>query len=320
MADFRLRDYSDGYLYNLKRNDYDRNISEFINRAHRINKDNQQIQDMLAILKLQNMASYFSRVFKSNNTVLCIGEKALPRAFKSFVAKDPKDGGKRKLFVDCTGIIYMKGDGEYTFTNRDLTLLVSSIIAGAHNMIYYNLPEKVLNRNAIVESGASSFAKLVYYISDYLRLSSDLKAQGLIKYYAAKYFQITIMGKDVSESVETRSMKIGGISEREVMMLNDITLSSMKPEERFKDFTSLVEAIKLITRSQLSKEAFLDKWMHALGNGTQFALELYPGFVNLMVHAYTGDGIVMQKTIEKVVGRELIDYYTAINQLGGELL
>ena len=322
MADLKLKDYSDGYIYNLRRSEYDRGIVDFINHAHRIDKNAQQIQDMLAVLKLQNTSSYFSRVFKSDNTVLCIGERALPRAFKVFVAKDPKNGGKRKLFVDCTGIVDRSSTGgEYSFANRDLPMLVALIIAGAHDMIYYNLPEKVLNKNSILDSATSSFSKLVFYIADYLRLTSDLKAQGLIKYYASKYFQLVCMGKDLSESVENRAMKIGGISEREVMMLNDITFADIKPEDRYKDFTSLIAAIKSITRSsQLTKEAFLDKWMHAIGNGSQFTLELYPAFANMMVHAYIGDGVVMQKTIEKVVGREMVEYFSAIDQLGGEVL
>ena len=255
----------------------------------------------------------------SPNTILCINETALPRAFKTMVAKYPSSGGARKLFVDCTGIIYATDSG-YSFSNRDLPILVADIIAGAHAMLYYNLPVKVLNKNDILLYGSTCFSKLVFYITDYLRLTSDIKSQGLVKYYAAKYFQISCMGKEECESVENRALKISQISDREAMMLNDITLSGIPKDVLYKDFSSFIEAIKLITKSQLTKEAFLDKWMMAIGKGTHFALETYPAFANMMIHAYIGDGMTMQKTIEKVVGRDMINYFSAINSLGSELL
>ncbi len=318
MAD-KLKDYSDSYLYNLRRGEYEKGLGDFILHAHRIDKTNQSFQDLRAMLKLQNTAKFFDKVLMSPNTILCIGTTSLPRAFKSIVAKDPKDSGKKKLFIDCTGIIFEKESG-YSFSNRELTMLIGNILAGAHIMLYYNAPDKVLNKNDLISSASNCFAKLIFYISDYLRLTSDLKAQGYIKYYAAKYFQTSCMGKELSDSVENRALKIGGISASEAMILNDVILSNIPTEVRYKDFDSLINAIKAITKSNLTKEAFLDKWMMAIGKGTQFSMEIYPAFAAMMIHAYVGDGMTMQKTIEKVVGREMIDYFIAVNQLGGDLL
>lgn len=314
----KIKDYSDTYLYNLRRREYEDGLFDYISHAHRIDKSDPTIQDLRSMLKMQNTSNYFDKVFMSPNTILCINERALPRAFKVMVAKDPKANGTKKLFIDCTGVIYKRETG-YTFSNRELSVLVAEVLAGAHNMLYYMNNDKVINKNAIIEAGCDCFSKLVFYIADYLRLTSDMKSQGLIKYYATKYFQLSVMGKDLSESVENRALKIGGISDREAMMLNDIILAPMQGD-KYKDFASMVDAIKCITKSTLTKEAFLDKWMMAIGKGTQFSLEVYPAFTNMMVHAYIGDGMTMQKTIEKVVGRDMIEYFTAINQLGGELI
>ena len=60
-------------------------------------------------------------------------------------------------------------------------------------MIYFVSPDKLINNNSILEDGCKCFSSLVYYIIDYLRLSSDIKVKGRIVYLASKYYMLNIL-------------------------------------------------------------------------------------------------------------------------------
>jgi hypothetical protein len=47
--------------------------------------------------------------------------------------------------------------------------------------------------------------------------------------------------------------------------------------------------------------------MHLYGVGTVFALEFLPTFLSLITDAYCGVYLNMQKTIEKILGKDLVE-------------
>ena len=56
--------------------------------------------------------------------------------------------------------------------------------------------------------------------------------------------------------------------------------------------------------------------MYIYGIGTAFALEFFPAFSAMLTDAYVGCYINNQKTIEKIVGRDMTEYTKTILRIG----
>ena len=70
---------------------------------------------------------------------------------------------------------------------------------------------------------------------------------------------------------------------------------------------------------QLKLENFIDKWAFVYGSGTQYGTELYTCFASIITNAYVGAYINNQKTIEKVLGRTLVEFTNTLFKVGSEL-
>ena len=57
-----------------------------------------------------------------------------------------------------------------------------------------------------------------------------------------------------------------------------------------------------------------------LGSGTQFGTEVYTAFSSMITNAYCGVYINNQKTIEKITGRNMVDYVNTLLRIGGDLV
>ena len=68
----------------------------------------------------------------------------------------------------------------------------------------------------------------------------------------------------------------------------------------------------------LTLDILVEKWLYLYGTGTQFALELYPAFASLVTNVYIGCYINNQKTIEKVVGKDIVTFTVGVLSIGGE--
>lgn len=309
----KVKNFSDTFLYGM--GDYEKNLFSYIMHATRIPKDNKIFEDLKLDIKKQRTSEFLLKVLLSDKTVLCYNEKALPRAFKVFCAKDVKDNGQLKVFIDVTGIITGELDNlNYTYGN--IPIIISYLMSGAFSMIYYADPTKYFNKTSLVTSGTKCFSSLVYHIIDYLRIGAD-NNKSKIKYMAAKYFQLCIMNRPETESVENISKRISGISETEI---NIIELHT-EGIDIFKNIDTFVKGLsKVLKADRLTTDVFIDKWMYNYGMGMQFACELFPSFVTMMVYAYVGAYLNNQKTIEKIVGRDMVDFIQELNKLGNEVI
>ena len=70
---------------------------------------------------------------------------------------------------------------------------------------------------------------------------------------------------------------------------------------------------------QLNLYNFIEKWAFVYGSGTQYGTELYTSFASILTNAYVGSYINNQKTIEKVLGRTLVDFTNALFKVGGNV-
>lgn len=309
----KVKNFSDTYLYG--KGNYEKEIFTYIMRANRVNKDSQFIEDLEFDIKKQRVANYLMTVLESDKTVLCYSEKPLPRSFKVFCAKDVKDNKQLKVFIDLTDIVTGTGDN-LKYNIRDLQIIISYLMAAAFNMIYHANPSVFFNKIGLVTDGAKCFSSLVYHILDYLRIGAE-NSKPKIKYLAAKYFQLNMMNRPNSDSVENISLRISGLSSTEVNII-DLNIGSIDP---YKDINEFVLALSKILRTdKLTTDVFIDKWMYNYGVGTLFATELFTSFVNMMVYAYVGAYLNNQKTIEKIVGRDMVDFINELNRVGAEVI
>ena len=311
------KDYSDTYLYN--KGNYENKIFNFIMHSEFIKNDDEIIKEISNDLKRLRSGSYLVKVLTSPNTHICIGGEALPRAFKQFVAKDIRGQNKNKkvLYIDLTGLITKEGNS-YKYRRGDLNIIASYLLGGMISMIYFVSPDKLINNNSILEDGCKCFSSLVYYIIDYLRLSSDIKVKGRIIYLASKYYMLNILNKEMSDSIENRALKIAKISEQESNVIN---MMIEQVDDPYHDISTFVKCLSIITRSdRLTLDVFVDKWMYHIGVGTQFALEVFPAFANVFLYAYMGAYLNHQKTIEKCVGKPMISFVNILIGIGGAII
>lgn len=312
-----VKDYSDAFLY--RKGAYEKELFAFMMHCKFLDSSSQVIQDILFDLKRQRSFAYLTKILQSPNTRLCISDKPLARAFKSFVAKDVRgtDKNKKVLWIDLSGVVVPDGNG-YKYRAGDLGIITSYLLAGMVAMVYHKATNKILNSSSLTKDGDVCFSSLVHYIIDYLRLSGDAEMRSKIIYFSCMYYEANILNKGVTESGINRALQVSGLSENASKLI-DITLESVK--DPYKDISTFVQGLAAITKaSTLTLDVFIDKWMYHIGVGTQFGLEVFPAFANIMIYAYVGAYLNHQKTIEKVVGRSMVDFVQDVCAIGSELI
>lgn len=312
-----VKNYADTYLYN--KGNYEKKIFDFMMHTEYVDKTSTSFSDIKFDVKRRQVTSSLIKVLESNQTMLCINTEAMPRAFKVFVAKDVKGDGDMKVFIDVTGIIKLD-NGRYTYQSADIDILISYLLSAMNAKIYHTDPGRIVNRYALVDEGNKCFSSMFYYIIDYLRIAGSIdNGRGKCAYLTSKYYQLNILGRAASmESINARALKLSGLSQREADML-EIHLDGIK--DPYKDIDTFINTIaKIFKTKKLTLDVFMDKWMWIYGYGTQFGLELYPAFSTILINTYVGAYLNNQKTIEKVVGKPLVDFINELFKLGSELV
>jgi len=311
----KVKNYADTYLYNM--GNYEKKIFDFLMHSEYVDKNDESFEDIKFDVKKRQVTTSLIKVLESKQTNLCINEEAMPRAFKVFVGKDIRGDKSLKVFIDVTGII-KKDNGRYVYSSNDIDILISYLLSALNAKIYYSDPSKLTNRNALIEEGIRCFSSMFYHIIDYLRINSVDNAKEKCIYLAAKYYQICILGKEESESVENKALKISGLSEKNADLIKIYFESEKEP---YKNISTFINTVKLVLKANtLTLDTFIDKWIWIYGPGTQFATELYPAFATVIINAYVGAYLNNQKTIEKVVGKPMVDFINELFKVGSELL
>lgn len=309
-----VKSIGDTYLYNANMAMYQKNLMNAIMTSKRIDKQDSSFEDIRYDIKKRQVTSYLVKILDSDNVILLNQPTPLPKAFKVFTARDIKENGKLKVFIDTSGLINFV-NGKWTCNSIDI--LVAYLISGMNELIYYVDPKRLLMRDKIISNGASAFSKLFTYIIDYLfKINSVSSVRDRCIYLSASYYIQNILGKDMSDSNKRLCRNLAGISEREEEMVNMYV-----EEDSFDNIDLFIKLIsKILKLNKLTLDAFLEKWLYIYGTGTQFSLELYPAFATMMINVYVGCYLNNQKTIEKVIGRDVVDIVTTILNVGGESL
>jgi hypothetical protein len=310
----KVKNFGDSYLY--RTGNFEKNLMQFMMSAEIINKNHPSFDDIKYEVKRRQVTSSLMKVLMSDNIVLLKGNVGLSRAFKVFAAKDIISGDKKtKVFIDVTDII-KSTDGSYSIESRNVDILVSHLLNAMNTFIYWVQPERLLNNTALVDAGTKAFSDMFTYVIDYLRIGSVDNVRERTKYLSALYYQCGLLCKDFTDSVRVRARKLSGLSEREA----DIVETLMGPDP-FKDIDTFIKSLAKVLRieGQLRLDNFIEKWVFVFGSGTQYGTELYTCFASIITNAYVGAYINNQKTIEKVLGKTLVEFTNALFKVGSEL-
>lgn len=313
-APYKIKNYSDTYLYGVGR--YEQNIFKFFMASKVIDKNSEAFEDLRFNVKKLSPNTSIADTLDSPNVVLLYHDNPLPRAFKVFAAKDMKSGDKKlKVFIDMSDIISTKS-GKIDVHPANMDKFISFLAAAMMMRVYYSYPDKLFNSNRLMDSGTRCFADLVTYVIDYLRISGVDKLREKCKYMAAMYFQLNVLGREYTQSIETRAKNISGLSAKDIEVI-DVMLSDTNA---YKDIKEFIAAISKVIRAEgLKLDVFVEKWISLFGSGTQFATEYFPAFSKMITDAYLGSYLNNQKTIEKVCGRSIVEYSVTLFNIGGEL-
>lgn len=307
---------SDTYLYS-KVSDYETKLIKFVVEADRIDTNSEAFADLLYDIKRRSVNNSLIKVLLSKNIVLGVHSTPLSGAFKVFTARDIKSKEKNtKVFIDLTGIVSIN-DGNYTCPIQKVDHIVSHLISAACQRIYYGVPDKFINNTTIISCGSEIFAKLVNYVIDYLYKVNTIPVnKQKLEYMSSMYYQICILNKDFSERIRSIAIKQARISEKEADLIDIHT-----PKEAYDNINEFIQAIaKVLHLNKLTLDIFLNKWIFLYGTGTQFATETFYAFSSMITNAYVGAYINNQKTIEKVIGQDLVEFTTKILEIESGVL
>lgn len=309
--------FSDTYLYR-KYPEYDKKMFEFIMGAERIDVNSEAFEDIMIDIKHRKVNDALIKVLKSDNVIIGIKPgKALPKAFKVFVAKDVREDKKLKTFIDVSDCVFMK-NGVYVCNHIDW--IISYLINAMTSYIYAMLETKFTNNSSIIKYGGDAFVRCFSYIIDRIyKISTVQSLRKKVEYVTALYYQINILGKDYSknfDSIKTTAMRISKIDAKDANIV-DILLD----DSCFLDIELFTENLaRMFKFKDLSVSLILEKWMSAFGTGTIFALEFFPAFSMMMTNTYIGGYIDQQNSIEKIAGPSLVEFSKTILQIGASVV
>lgn len=307
------KNYSGTYLYG-KYPDYEKMLFTFIMEAEVIDKNNEEFDDIIFEVKRRQVSSSLSKVLKSDKVRLMTANKALPRQFKVFCAKDIKNNKKDNIvYIDCTGLLVKGRSGKLVC--KDIDIFISYLQSASHTYIYYKDESRFTNNAAIINKGAQAFADLMTYVVDYIaHISSTPKNKAYCKYMCAQYYMYNILGKDITDGTFHIARKISGLSDREANVVE-----MQYDANTFINIKFFVDSLSKILRiNKLTIDVIVERWMYLFSPSTVFALELFPSFATMITDCYIGAYLNNQKTIEKVLGNTMVEFSKSIFIVGDD--
>lgn len=322
MSNIEQKTFSDSFVYNYDKNangkpiakEINRKLIEYVTSAERIDKNSEAFQGIKQEVKRQQQFTLLYSILMRDDVVLMINNVELPRAFKVFEAIDLKEvGKKRKVFIDVTKLLELT-NGYYKCNN--IFQFITYLTEAVTYLLYRNDPIKMLNNSNITVSATECYVGCFSFILDYLRIIGYSESRSKIQYLAGLFFLNNLMGKDLDNYVKNTAAKIAKIGPQEIKQYE----LYYDPE----DFTNIDTFISMIAETfklkGLTTEIFITRWMFHFGRGTEYAIDLFTSFCNMINAAYCGAYIVNQKQIEKSCGRSMVKLTTDImNTASGSL-
>lgn len=314
-----LKSYSDSYFYKQYPK-YQKLLLDAIMTDPLIDKATEEFKGVILDLKHQRTDEALLRILNSANTVLLDCDVPLPRTFKVFCAKEMKgkDRGKIKVFIDASACIVK--DPKHGDYNVNETALVSYLMNAGVSMIYHKNFD-ILRRRANMNIGITKcFANCFTHIIDFLAKISIQESKKIqVTYLSAMYFLMGILQLDNENKARDIAMKVADISKNEAILLedaiekacrkhSDIKEKDLNPYENIKIFVNSLRDAMHLNPKAVSLDIIVERWMMQFGPGTVFGLEYFPAFSAMITDAYVGGYLNNQKTIEKICGKDMVQY------------
>lgn len=310
-----VKTFVDTYLYNSYPN-YETNIIKFILNGEVIDTKSKEFEGILYDFKNRQVSSSMVKVLQSNKVKLITGGQPLSRQFKVIHCKDKKNNNTPTTFIDCNNLIY-KEDGLYKC--NDIDILISYTMNAMVTSIYYQADHILLGKSTMIKNMAIAFSKLFCHVVDYIyKISTVSSTKCRCKYLTYMYFYVNIIGKDKDDdALRNNARNFANISEREEELIR-MMINSEEPYLNIKIFAQTLNDVLKV--GKINVDIIVEKWMFLYGVSTAFGLELFTSFSAMLTDAYIGAYLNNQKTIEKIAGREMIDYTKEIIKLSKEVL
>lgn len=308
-----IKTFNDTYLYGMYK-EYDNKILAFIMNSTEIDTESEAFSDILFDIKRQNIGVSIANVATSKNIKLMINGTGLPAQFKVFAAKDLKgDKNTKKVYIDCHEIIKDEG-GKYVC--KDIDVLIAYLVSAMTTLIYTADPKRITMNNTLTQKGAAAYATAFTHIIDYVfKISINPEIKAKCKYLTSRFYCEYVLGLESSSTVTATSRKVSGISEQ-----TERVLEIGCKDDSFKSIINFINTLNHILKIEFTLDILVDKWMFIFGPSTVFGIEFFPSFSAMLTDAYCGCYINNQKTIEKLVGREMVDFSKTIFQIGANAL
>lgn len=314
MQPYKIKNYPDCIQY--VKGGYEKNVFKFLMESTIIDKTSEAFDDIRFAVRKMSPAACVAETLESPNVILVYHANPLPRAFKVFAAKDLKSGDKKlKVFIDMSELISTK-TGVVTVAMSNIDKLVSFLTSALLMRVYYNSPELIYNNSKFIKLGASCFANLFSYIIDYLHISGVDRVKEKTTYLSSVYYNMCIMGREYTESIDSVARQISKISSKDIELL-DVAM----PADSYTNIEKFIEALSKVLRADgLKFSNFLDAWIRMIGVGTHFGLEYYPAFSTILTNVYNGSYLVSnQKLVDKICGKDIVDYTKTLLSIGDRL-
>jgi hypothetical protein len=124
------------------------------------------------------------------------------------------------------------------------------------------------------------------------------------------------MGKSIDNYAKNIAAKIANI--------NPNLIKSYELYYDIEDFENIDTFISMISETfklkGLNVETFITRWIFHFGRGTEYAIDLFTSFCNMIISAYCGAYIVNQKQIEKSCGKSMVKLTVNIMEIASNSL
>lgn len=289
----------------------EKNLITFVHEANRINPVDSSFKPVLDDIKLRQSTTVFYKLVMRKDVALCVANKEMPASLKVFVAKDIRTDKKRRVFIDCTGII--KYDNGF-WVCKEIDKLCSYLFAAMINLLYSIDPVKITSNSSIVKASTQCFAKMFTGILDNLRTINFEENRTKIFYITSVYYIYNVMGKDIGYA-RSSAMNAAKITPREAMAY-DIYYDIEK------DLDNIDAFVKCITNSfhlkDLTTAIIIDRWSFVYGKGTMYGLEYLPAFLDILAYAYVGAYLNNQKSIEIICRSDMVEVASTLLKVGAD--
>lgn len=309
----KFKTFADTYIYQ-QTDVYEKKLLEYIMEAERIDKNSSGFENIKSRVKTRQVTSILYKILENDNVVLMHSFKPLPKAFRVTAMKDLKAGSGDnhiKVFIDCSSIMTNTGG---IWSTTDIDVFLSYLASAVVYYVYFRDRNKMIYNTELSRKGAGAFSILFTNIIDYLYKISqiDLNREKCI-YMSIMYYMTNILGRGFTDdSVKSLAKRLSRLSDNQI---NSILLEFH--EDDCINIKTFVDAVKNSLKIEgLTIDAFIEKWIFLYGTGTMFALEYLPAFSTMMTDTYVGAYINNQRTIENIVGKDMVDFSKALFRIG----